>query len=86
MKSAAAFRQAAAERTKSQSKQETDKLKADTKGIKQDKIKTDALTKIGLYGNFGAGQIKSIDRERNNLLKEILHSVGRINTQGAVLA
>lgn len=79
-------RQAAAERTKIQSKQETEKLKADTKGIKQDKIKTDALTKIGLYGNFGAGQIKSIDKERNNLLKEILHSVGRINTQGAVLA
>lgn len=79
-------RQAAAERTKIQSKQETDKLKADTKGIRPEQIRTDALTKIGLYGNFGTSQIKSIDKERNHLLKEILHSVGRINTQGAVLA
>lgn len=38
---------------------------------KPEKISFDRLTKMGMY-NFGPGNIKSIDAERNSLLKQIL--------------
>ena len=47
---------------------------ADSKKKKNEKPEnsvSDSLTKIGLYGNFGSNQIKSIDRERNQILKDI---------------
>lgn len=51
-----------------------DQIKADeiNKGdkIKSEKIQVDDLTRIGLY-NFGSSPIKSIDVERNNLLRQI---------------
>lgn len=47
---------------------------------------TDSLTKIGLY-NFGPNSVKSIDRERNQLLGELLEGVNRINGRiGGVLS
>ena len=58
-----------------------------TKAVKPEKTVADSLTKIGLYGNFGAGQIKSIDRERNQILKDIRDLLGRSHGQmGEVLA
>ena len=42
-----------------------------TKAVKPEKMSVDQLTKIGLYGNFGSSQVKSIDKERNELLKDI---------------
>ena len=54
--------------------------------LKRDRIMTDSLTKIGLY-NFGPNSVKSIDRERNQLLSELLAGVNRINGQiGGVLS
>jgi tape measure domain-containing protein len=52
---------------------------------KPEKIATDSLTRIGLYGNFGGGEIKSIDRERNRILMDIRDLLGRRGTQGEVL-
>ena len=55
------------------------------KAVKPDKMSADQLTKIGLYGNFGTGQVKSIDRERNNLLKDIRDLLGRRQQTGEIL-
>lgn len=58
-----------------------------TKAVKPEKTVADSLTKIGLYGNFGANQIKSIDRERNHILMDIRDLLGRNRGQtGEVLA
>ncbi|MBR4665246.1 MAG: tape measure protein [Lentisphaeria bacterium] len=58
-----------------------------TKAVKPEKTVADSLTKIGLYGNFGSGQIKSIDRERNSILKDIRELLARKNEQtGEVLS
>ncbi|MBO4647322.1 MAG: tape measure protein [Lentisphaeria bacterium] len=57
------------------------------KAVKPEKTVADSLTKIGLYGNFGTSQIKSIDRERNQILKDIRDLLGRSRGQnGEVLA
>lgn len=54
--------------------------------LKRDRLMTDSLTKIGLY-NFGPNSVKSIDRERNQLLGELLEGVNRINGRiGGVLS
>lgn len=58
-----------------------------TKAAKPEKTVADSLTKIGLYGNFGSGQIKNIDRERNSILKDIRELLARNRGQtGEVLA
>ncbi len=51
----------------------TDALKKDK--VKSEKIQVDDLTRIGLY-NFGSSPIKSIDVERNNLLRQIRDKLG----------
>lgn len=64
----------------------SEKQKAADAG-KAGKSAVDSLTKIGLYGNFGTNQIKSIDRERNQLLKDIRDRLPRGGWQnGEVLA
>jgi len=63
----------------------SDKSGKSDKG-KPEKVATDSLTRIGLYGNFGGGEIKSIDRERNQILKDIRELLtGRRGTSGEVL-
>lgn len=57
-----------------------------TKAVKPEKTVSDSLTKIGLYGNFGTGQIKSIDRERNQILKDIRELLARRGQPSEVLA
>ena len=58
-----------------------------TKAVKPEKNVADSLTRIGLYGNFGSGQIKSIDRERNSILKDIRELLERRRGQtGEVLS
>ena len=42
-----------------------------TKAVKPEKMSVDQLTKIGLYGNFGTSEVKSIDKERNRILEDI---------------
>ena len=53
--------------------------------LKADKKMTDSLTKIGGY-NFGPNAIKSIDKERNNLLSSILDTVNKMDINGGALA
>ena len=55
-------------------------------GKKQEKISTDSLTKIGLYGNFGGSRVPSIDLQRNKLLENILEKVGELKESGGLLA
>ena len=50
-----------------------------TKAVKPEKISVDQLTKIGLYGNFGATQVPNIDKERNELLKQIREQLEKLN-------
>ena len=52
---------------------------------KSEKIATDSLTKIGLYGNFRSDAVRSIDRERNKLLENILAKVSEMK-EGGLLA
>ena len=43
------------------------------------------MTKIGLYGNFRSDAVRSIDRERNKLLENILAKVSEMK-EGGLLA
>lgn len=54
--------------------------------LKLEKIASDNLTKIGGYGNFGVNQIRSIDRERNNLLISIRDIISRFDLRGGALS
>ena len=72
---------------KDQSGSDSEKLKNADTGKTGKIAAVDSLTKIGLYGNFGSNQIKSIDRERNQLLKDIRDRLPRAGWQsGEVLA
>ena len=53
---------------------------------KVDRINVDSLTKIGLY-NFGKYSTRSLDKERNSLLRQILDTVsgGQNQQMGAML-
>ena len=51
---------------------------------KRERQVTDSLTKIGLY-NFGPNSVRSIDRERNTLLGDILETVTQINRRSSGL-
>lgn len=52
--------------------------------VKSSKSDTDRLTRVGLY-KFGEGAVRSLDVERNNLLKNIASSMSRLQT-GETLA
>ena len=52
--------------------------------MKREKMLTDSLTKIGLY-NFGPNSVRSIDRERNKLLSDILDAVNNFDNRGGIV-
>lgn len=78
-----------AERQKAGKKEDKDKGDPDDlnpKNLNPEKVKTDSLTKIGLYGNFGGNAVKSIDKERNKLLEAIRDGVEALkpSTEGTL--
>ena len=79
-------RQAAQRNARLDEKKETPaETAAKAPKLKREKELSDSLTKIGGY-NFGPNAIRSIDRERNKLLGDILEAVGKIDVRGGSLA